>query len=196
MELPLFPLRTVVFPYGRIPLQIFEPRYMQLIKACIRDQSMFGVVLIRQGDEVRQSVEAALPQLAAVGTRVKPVDWFSLEHGMLGVVVEGQDCFRVGHCRQAADGLVLAGITMQPGTAPGLADEDHAVLSSLWQDLRRHPRLQELGYPVMPDSAQALLGSLLQVLPMDEITRYHLLEQFGEACVPMLKRWLHEQGVA
>ena len=51
-DLPLFPLNTVLFPGGRLPLRIFEQRYMDMAKACLRDGAPFGVCLIREGAEV------------------------------------------------------------------------------------------------------------------------------------------------
>ena len=51
-DLPLFPLHTVLFPGGRLPLRIFEQRYMDMAKACLKDGSPFGVCLIREGEEV------------------------------------------------------------------------------------------------------------------------------------------------
>lgn len=194
--LPLFPLNAVVFPSGRIPLQIFESRYMQLIKNCICDQSGFGIVRIEQGDEVRKSADSAMPIIAAMGTRVQIADWFSLEHGMLGVVVEGHDCFDVLAKRPAADGLLMAEVSYRPASSVVLDEGDHDALLSLWQDLRRHPQLQELGYPLLPENDAALLGSLLQVLPMSEADRDALLSTFGSVdCHERIKRWLREQGV-
>ena len=195
LELPLFPLRTVVFPFGRIPLQVFEPRYTQLLKACIRDQSLFGIVHIEQGNEVRQSGSESAPCVADMGTRVHVVDWFSLEHGLLGAVVEGQDCFQVDEVRQAEDGLLVAQVQLLPDSGVELSGEDQALLSSLWSDLRQHPQLQGLGYPLMPETDAALLGSLLQVLPMTDALRSQLLAGFGAECLEALKHWLHEQGV-
>ena len=50
--MPIFPLRTVLFPGGILPLRIFEPRYVDMIRWCMREQATFGVVLLRQGSEV------------------------------------------------------------------------------------------------------------------------------------------------
>ena len=52
MELRLFPLHTVLFPGMALPLNVFEPRYLQLVEECLRDEEPFGVVLIREGPEV------------------------------------------------------------------------------------------------------------------------------------------------
>ena len=51
MQVPLFPLNTVLFPGGPLPLRIFEPRYLDMISACMKDDAPFGVLLIRDGAE-------------------------------------------------------------------------------------------------------------------------------------------------
>lgn len=195
-SLPLFPLRAVVFPHGRIPLQVFEPRYQQLVKRCIRDDSAFGIVRIEAGSEVRSPQAPGGPRLAAIGTRVRLVDWFSLEHGMLGVVAEGQSRLRIRASREQEDGLLIAEVENMPTGDCALDDAMHDTLLSLWQDLSRHPQLQALGYPAMPASDESLLGCVLQVLPMAEEQRQSLLERFGSDCLPALAQWLAEQGIA
>src|SRR5439155_12683725 len=67
-DLPLFPLNTVLFPGGRVPLRIFEQRYMDMAKACLRDGSPFGVCLIREGREVgAPAIPADVGTLARIG---------------------------------------------------------------------------------------------------------------------------------
>ena len=51
-ELPLFPLSAVLLPGGRLPLQIFEPRYLDLVSHCMKTDSGFGIVRITSGHEV------------------------------------------------------------------------------------------------------------------------------------------------
>ena len=51
-RVPIFPLQTVLFPGGLLPLRIFEARYMDMARACLRGKSPFGVCLIREGEEV------------------------------------------------------------------------------------------------------------------------------------------------
>ena len=48
-EIPIFPLNTVLFPGGLLPLKIFEIRYVDMMKVCLRDNSPFGVCLIQEG---------------------------------------------------------------------------------------------------------------------------------------------------
>jgi Lon protease-like protein len=66
-DLPLFPLRTVLFPGGLLPLKVFEQRYIEMTKACLRDGRPFGVCLITRGDEVARE-GAPSPDFATVGT--------------------------------------------------------------------------------------------------------------------------------
>ena len=66
-ELPLFPLGTLLLPHGRLPLQIFERRYIDMISACMREGTGFGVVWIRTGSEVAQASKTNL-ELGAYGT--------------------------------------------------------------------------------------------------------------------------------
>ena len=72
-ELSLFPLSAVLMPYGRMPLQIFEQRYIDLVRDCMKSDSEFGVVWIRQGGEIgelatsldrmRFSIQSAMDRL-------------------------------------------------------------------------------------------------------------------------------------
>lgn len=73
-ELPLFPLSGVLLPYGKMPLQIFEQRYLDLVRDSMKNDSPFGVVWIRRGAEVAVR-GAAAPQLGDYGTSARIVDW-------------------------------------------------------------------------------------------------------------------------
>jgi Lon protease-like protein len=89
-ELPLFPLRTVLFPGQALPLHIFEPRYRQMIADCLRTDRTFGVVLIREGEEVG---EAALPYEVGTTATIQEVE--PLDDGRLNIVTIGQERFRL-----------------------------------------------------------------------------------------------------
>src|SRR3954470_11255789 len=88
--LPLFPLNTVLFPGGRLPLRIFEQRYMDMAKACLKDSSPFCVCLIVDGKEVG---EPATP--ADVGTLARIATWDMPQLGVLQVVAVGSQRFRI-----------------------------------------------------------------------------------------------------
>src|SRR5437762_12143650 len=78
LSLPLFPLRTVLFPGGLLPLKIFEQRYIDMAKACLKDERPFGVCMITRGDEVASS-SASPPDFVRVGTLARIIDWRSEE---------------------------------------------------------------------------------------------------------------------
>ena len=57
MIIPLFPLQSVLFPGGRLPLRIFEQRYMDMAKVCLKESTSFGICLIAEGEEVARAGE-------------------------------------------------------------------------------------------------------------------------------------------
>jgi uncharacterized protein len=101
IELPLFPLNTVLFPGAALQLRIFEPRYLDMVRECARRALGFGVCLILDGYEVG---EAARP--AAVGTVATLTDFHTTAEGLLGIVARGGTRFRVERTRVRSDGLL------------------------------------------------------------------------------------------
>jgi uncharacterized protein len=85
----------VLFPGGRLPLQIFEPRYMDMVVRCMREGSPFGVVLIRSGSDARLAPGSRQPEIFDVGTEAHIVDFNQLANGRLGIIVRGGRKFRV-----------------------------------------------------------------------------------------------------
>ena len=90
MKLPLFPLRTVLFPGMLLPLHIFEPRYREMINLCVRTDQPFGVVLIRSGVEVGGEAE---PHPVGTYARISRVE--RLPDGRMNIETVGQDRFRI-----------------------------------------------------------------------------------------------------
>ena len=86
IDLPLFPLGTLLLPHGRLPLQIFERRYIDMISKCMREGTSFGVVWIKKGSEVAQASKTNL-DLGAYGTVANIVDWDQLPNGLLGITI-------------------------------------------------------------------------------------------------------------
>ena len=101
MEIPLFPLNTVLFPGNTIPLHIFEERYKLMIGQCIAEKRPFGVILIRQGAEVGGPAEPV-----EVGTTARIVEAQKLDDGKLNVTVIGEQRFRVLGVRRREPYLV------------------------------------------------------------------------------------------
>ncbi len=94
MIIPLFPLRSVLFPGGRLPLRIFEQRYMEMAKVCLKESTSFGLCLIARGEEVaRAGQKPAEPH--AVGTLAHIADWDMPQLGVLNIIAQGGDRFRL-----------------------------------------------------------------------------------------------------
>jgi Lon protease-like protein len=90
--IPLFPLHSVLFPGGRLPMRIFEQRYMDMAKVCLKESSSFGICLIASGEEVaRPGRKPATPE--AVGTLAHIADWDMPQLGVLNIVAQGGDRF-------------------------------------------------------------------------------------------------------
>lgn len=106
-NVPLFPLRTVLFPDGPLPLRVFEPRYLDMVSRCLREDSEFGVLLLLSGSEVGQG------KTASVGTLARITDWYQGSDGILGVTAVGTRTFDLESIDQQADGLYVGSITVR-----------------------------------------------------------------------------------
>ncbi len=91
MEIPLFPLNTVLFPGWPMPLHIFEPRYLEMVRYCTEEASPFGVLLIKQGRAEQDT--AVIPH--TVGCMVSITQTEKLEDGRLLIMTIAQERFRV-----------------------------------------------------------------------------------------------------
>lgn len=124
-HLPLFPLGTVLFPDGLLPLRIFEARYLDLIARCMREGRPFGVVTLVQGHEVRRAGEPV--RFEREGCLAEVIDGDSTEPGILQVRCRGMRRFETGPAHQAADGLWLADATLRPADTPTPVPDDLAA---------------------------------------------------------------------
>jgi Lon protease-like protein len=105
----LFPLHTVLFPGGPLPLRIFETRYTDMVRRCMRTQEPFGVVLIQEGDEA-----GVVATTATVGCTARIVDFHTLHDGLLGISCVGERKFRVLRVWRADDGLNMGEVAWLP----------------------------------------------------------------------------------
>ena len=105
MRLPLFPLNTVLFPGGVLPLRVFEARYMDMVRQCMKTATPFGVVLITRGGEV-----GAPAATEAVGTVARIVAWDMPQLGLLHLRAVGDERFHIEQAEVQADGLQVARI--------------------------------------------------------------------------------------
>ena len=170
-EIPLFPLGTVPFPGGPLPLRIFETRYIDLVRRCLRDGSGFGVVLIREG------VEVGGPALTFdVGTYARIVDFSQQPDGLLGIRAAGERRFRIVARRRERDGLNVADVEWLPEDAPQSLPEEFAELGPALDAI-----LSQVGEPYASldrhlDDAAWVAGRLAEILPIPPGHKQHCLE--------------------
>jgi len=173
-ELPLFPLSGVLMPYGRMPLQIFEPRYLDLVRDCMKTDSAFGVVWIRRGAEVAQRGSAS-PQLGDYGTTARIVDWDQLPNGLLGLTIQGGQRFDLGATAVRANGLVVGQVALRPQLEPVAMEPRWQSLLDILHSLETHPHIQRMALQLDYDDAWQVAYSLVQLLPLDEGLKYEIL---------------------
>lgn len=102
MRLPLFPLNAVLFPGGTLPLRVFEARYMDMVRDCLRNVSQFGVCLITRGRETGKPA-----QCETIGCMASIAAWDMPQLGLLHLRAVGTQRFRVRHAAAQPDGLLV-----------------------------------------------------------------------------------------
>lgn len=172
-ELPLFPLNTVLFPQGPLPLRIFEPRYIDMVKRCLRGGSCFGVVLLQGGGET-----GPVDGIAAMGTTARIVDFNLLKDGLLGLTCRGERRFRVLRCWREDDGLNMGEVEwVDEGPSATIAvPPEHRHLADV---LRRVlPELGEVYAGIEPrfEDAAWVGARLVEILPMSLADKQICLE--------------------
>ncbi len=169
-DLPLFPLNTVLFPGGRLPLRIFERRYMDMASACLREDAPFGVCLIREGTEVG---EAAIPE--PVGCLAHIVEWDMQQLGVLHVIVRGGRRFRITERRAQADQLLRATVELLPeeDDAP-VPDSLNACAKLLERAIAQAPEL--VPEPRKLDSCVWVGARIAEALPLPLAAKQQLME--------------------
>jgi len=171
MKVPLFPLSTVLYPGGPLPLRVFEPRYLDMISNCLKNDIPFGVLMIKSG------TEADPLSTYDIGTLAQIADWYQGSDGVLGITAIGRRRFRLLSSSRAADGLHIGEIElMATGARCTLPDEYRPlanILSGVLDDLgrlyesldRQYDDASWVGYrfaeilPITPEQKQNCLES-------------------------------------
>jgi Lon protease-like protein len=171
-DIPLFPLGTVLFPGGLLPLRIFETRYVDMVSRCMRQDETFGVVLIETGAEVGSvGVETA-----SVGTTARIIDFQTLEGGLLGLLCRGEKRFRIGGRSQQADGLNRAMVEWIDEPESVALDARYAPLVRILSDALG--RVEKLGRFITPayDDAGWVSYRLTELMPLPVQVQQKFLE--------------------
>ena len=124
IEIPVFPLNTNVLPEGLMPLQIFEPRYIDMVKFCMKSNLGFIVLL----DEYKVIDDKSNPKFSNLGTYVEIIDFDKLDNGLLGITVKGRFRTRILNSHIQADGLHI-------GDVEKLSEENSSELQDQFKNI-------------------------------------------------------------
>lgn len=169
-ELPLFPLGTVLYPGNPLPLRIFEPRYVDLVSACMREDRGFGVVAIRAGNEAGIAADTF-----DSGTYARIIDFDRGADGLLNLVIRGQQRIHIGERVVGADQLIVAQVRDLADITPQPIPDKHADLAVLVGEMEKNIGAGNESQDPPNDSA-ALAYRLLQFLPIALDIKVRLLE--------------------
>jgi uncharacterized protein len=169
-SIALFPLNIVLFPGGALPLRIFETRYVDMVRRCMRGSQAFGVALIREGKEVGPA------ETFDVGTLAKIVDFHQLSDGLLGLSCIGEQRFRIRSRGCQPDGLNLAEVDWLAAEPTVAVPARHTRLSELLKNVL--PQLGEVytGIEMRLDDAAWVGHRLAEILPIPLADKQRCLE--------------------
>lgn len=189
-EIFIFPLSNVLLPGGILPLKIFEQRYLEMTKTCLRDNLPFGVCLIKEGLEVGAP---ALPE--TVGCLATITQWDMPQLGMFQLITRGGERFRILETRVAPSGLISAQMEILPPDC-GTVEVDktcHDVLKLVIDKVGT----ANFPAPIRLDDPAWVAYRLAEILPIDAAVRQQLLElQDAGARLAQLRHILVRQGLA
>ena len=170
-EIALFPLHTVLFPGGLLPLRVFEPRYMEMATACLREGIPFGICLIREGREVGTP---AVPH--AVGCLARIMQWDMQQLGVLSITVRGERRFRVLERRVQRDGLIRSEIEPLADEDDALVPEALAMCARVLKAIIDEGAGAGIEAPFRFESSSWVSARLTEILPLPFAFKQQLLE--------------------
>ena len=192
--LPLFLLKTVLFPGGVLPLKVFEQRYIEMAKTCLRDGAPFGVCLITAGSEV--ATGGPPPEFAEVGTTATFSSWDMQEPGILHVTATGGERFRVQSHRVERNGLFVAEAVRIPVEPTVALDEGYAPMAKLLELIAAQVGRRQFPETTAFDDASWVGYRLAELLPLPPSIKQGMLEiNDSEMRLSLLQKFLRQQGL-
>jgi len=171
-EIPVFPLNTNVLPEGLMPLQIFEPRYIDMVKFCMKSNLGFIVLL----DEYKVIDDKSNPKFSNLGTYVEIIDFDKLDNGLLGITVKGRFRTRILNSHIQDDGLHISDVEK-------LSEENSSELQdqfkNIWQVLKEisdHPEIKKMKIEIDFSSSSSVIYNLGSLLPLSSGDKQQILE--------------------
>jgi len=174
-NLPVFPLGLVALPGTIQSLQIFEPRYINMIKNCMFNDHGF-VIVLQKKDELNFEIHKK-------GTYVEIIDFNNLPNGLLGITVRAENKVSINNLCQLEDGLNIADI--KPEIDPEVDNQaliaEYPEIINILSQIIKHPKVTELPIKVDFNSADSIAYHLASLIPLTTNQRQNLLEAFDAA---------------
>jgi len=192
VTLPIFPLNTVLFPGGLLPLRVFEARYMDMTRDCLKRDTPFGVCLIREGSEV------GAPAVAEkVGCLAKILECDMQQQGILNIKTRGGQRFRILEQRAGAQGLTTADVELISPEASTAVPAEFASCTRLLEMVVADQGRPIFAEPHAFDDASWVGYRLAEILPVPLIAKQKLLELTDSlGRLSILQRFLESRGLA
>ncbi len=170
-SIPIFPLNTVLYPGGMLPLKIFEQRYLEMTRDCLRDATPFGVCRIREG------LEVGTPALAeAVGCTAVIVEWEMPHLGVFHLKTQGQQPFRIHNQATQPSGLIRAEIEMLEQVPASAHEESLVLCRRVLEQIVSRLGTEHFFPPLAYDDPRWVSYRLAEVLPLALEEKQALLE--------------------
>jgi Lon protease-like protein len=173
-NLPVFPLGLVALPGSIQSLQIFEPRYINMVKGCMSNGHGFIIVLQSKLESISDY------GMSKKGTYVEIIDFNNLPNGLLGITVKSQNKVNISNICQLEDGLHVA--DAKPEIDPEVDDQailaEYPEISNILTQLMKHPRISDLQIKVDFSSADSVAYNLAGLIPLSSFEKQNLLEAF------------------
>ena len=171
LEIPLFPLNTVLFPNGHLPLRIFEPRYLEMVSDCMKTNSGFGICLIKSGEET-----GTVADTHDIGTLCEISYFNTHSDGLLGITASGKQRFRILSRHIENNQLIYARVKLLDSETSMPIDMKYSATVSLLESL-----FNQLGQPYTRmekhyDCASWVSSRLTELLPIELKKKQHFLE--------------------
>jgi Lon protease-like protein len=190
-DLPIFPLNTVLFPGGLLPLRVFEARYMDMARECLKTERPFGVCLIREGKEVGAP---AVPE--PVGCLAHIVECDMEQLGLLQLRTLGGQRFRILDSSVAAQGLRRARVELIAPEEDAALPGEFTALADLLRLVIADKSAAVFAEPHQLDHASWVGYRVSEILPVPLAAKQKLLELNGAISrLEILYRFLEQRGL-
>jgi Lon protease-like protein len=191
LRVPIFPLNAVLFPGGLLPLRVFEARYMDMTRDCLKREEPFGVCLIHEGAEVGTP---AVPE--GVGCLAKILDWDMQQQGILNLRTHGSQRFRILARETSPQGLISADVELIPPDVRIAVPEKFASCARLLEMVVLDQGKPVFAEPHAFDDAAWVSYRLTEILPVPLVAKQKLLELSDSvARLSILQRFLESRGL-